>query len=231
MTEIIRALKSVEVGIYILLGLLVLVYFRKVLIAVNDWRGTYFGLERENAQRRLSQAVSVLVLLLLVGVLEFFVVSFIFPGIPGVQILSTPTLNPLATSTTTLPALTLDLTPPSLFPTATLAAGLAGKTNGCIPGQLELTAPKNGDQIKKVVELIGTIAVLNFGFYKYEFASQGSDTWTTIAAGNELKPGGSLGLWDVSLIPTGDYVLRLVVTDNKGEMLPPCWISVKIIAP
>src|SRR5450759_4860054 len=102
MKEIIRALKSVEVGIYILLGLLVLVYFRKVLIAVNDWRGTYFGLERENAQRRLSQAVSILVLLLLVGVLEFFVVSFIFPGIPGVQISSTLTLNPLATLTTTL---------------------------------------------------------------------------------------------------------------------------------
>jgi hypothetical protein len=231
MKEIIRALKFAEIGIYILLGLFVLVWFRKVVIAVNDWRGTYFGLERDNAQRRLSQAVSVLVLLLLVGVLEFFVASFIFPGIPGLEMSSTPTLNPLATATVTLPALALEQTPSSLFPTATLASSLAGQTNGCIPGQVELTSPKNGDQIKKLVELKGTIAVQDFGFYKYEYTNQGSDTWTTIAAGNELKPDGSLGLWDVSLIPTGDYLLRLVVTDNKGEMLPPCILSVKIIAP
>ncbi len=104
MNEIIRLLKTYEVWIYLLLGLVGLFYGRKFFVALQEWRGTIFGLERENASRRLSEATSVLVLVALMAAGEFLMVSFVSPIFPGVQVLSTPTLDILTTPTITLAA-------------------------------------------------------------------------------------------------------------------------------
>ena len=40
-----------------------------------------------------------------------------------------------------------------------------------------------------------------------------------------------LGPWDTTRLNTGDYFLRLVVTDNAGQSLPPCTIQVRVEAP
>jgi hypothetical protein len=40
---------------------------------------------------------------------------------------------------------------------------------------------------------------------------------------------GSLGQWDTTSVPPGDYQLRLVVTDNQGQALPACVISVRVL--
>jgi hypothetical protein len=38
-------------------------------------------------------------------------------------------------------------------------------------------------KLKASIELTGTVNIPNFGFYKYEVAPAGSDTWATISAG------------------------------------------------
>ena len=82
------------------------------------------------------------------------------------------------------------------------------------------------------MELKGTVNVENIGFYKYEFALMGSDTWTTIAAGNTIIKNDLLGgAWDTSALVPGDYELRLVVNDNENNPLPACMIQVTIEAP
>jgi hypothetical protein len=110
-------------------------------------------------------------------------------------------------------------------PTATAQA------TGCIPGQIDITTPKSGDTVNGSIELVGTADVPNFGFYKYEFAPLGSDTWATILANNKVIQDGNLGNWDTSAITPGDYQLRLVVSDNQGNNLPACVVPVRIIAP
>jgi len=236
MNEILRLLKTFEVWIYILLGLVGLFYLQKFIRAFKEWKGTIFGLERENAQRRLNEAVTILVLSVLIAAAEFFVTSFIIPTVPGMQLLSTPTLNVLATPTITLPVAStglVDGTQPSGLetPVETSTATPGGSVNGCVVGKIEFTSPENGGEVNGQVELKGTISITNFGFYKYEYSKPGSNTWITIAAGNEIKADGSLGNWDVSLLLPGDYLLHLIVYDNKGQAFPACVIAVKVVPP
>ena len=68
----------------------------------------------------------------------------------------------------------------------------------------------------------------DFGFYKYEVAVAGSDTWATIAAGRATVVDGALGQWDTSTLSPGDYRVRLVVSDNQGQALPACIITVRV---
>jgi hypothetical protein len=236
MNEILRLLKTFEVWIYILLGLVGLFYFQKFFRALNEWHGTIFGLERDNAQRRLNEAVTVLVLSLLIAACEFSITTFVIPTIPGMQILSTPTLNVLITPTITLAALPTNLQISSQpagqeTPTVTPTPASGQPSNGCVPGKIEFTTPVNGAEVSGSVALKGTLVVENFGFYKYEYSKPGSTTWITIAAGNKIEPDGSLGSWDVSLLMPGDYLLHIIVYDNKGQALPACVVSVKVSTP
>jgi hypothetical protein len=250
MEEILRFLKTNEVWIYILLGVVGLWYLRKLLIALAEWRGALFGLEKDNAQRRLSEAMSVLILLALMGAGEFLLVSFISPTFPGISVLPTATLDILATPTVTLPppGATLPVGTGSpqdvaLAPaaTATIAPASAATDNqsksGCVKDQLEFLFPdKPGADLKGVVVLKGTVNVQDFGFYKYEFTTPGSNDWTTIAAGEQVvtaasNPPNQLGTWDTSQLTPGDYLLRLVVTDHEGNKLPDCQIAVHVSPP
>ena len=83
--------------------------------------------------------------------------------------------------------------------------------------------------MKGTVELIGTVNIPNFGFYKYEVAPQGSDTWATISAGREIINQWQLGSWITTALTPGDYQLRLVVTDNQGQALPACVVPVRVV--
>ncbi|HSR31147.1 MAG TPA: hypothetical protein VLY63_11335, partial [Anaerolineae bacterium] len=79
------------------------------------------------------------------------------------------------------------------------------------------------------VEIRGTVDIPELGFYKYEVSPAGSDTWATIAAGRAAVIDGSLGQWDTSALPPGDYQLRLVVSDTQGRALPACGIPVRVL--
>jgi hypothetical protein len=232
MEEALRFLNSYEIWIYVLLALVSLFYIRKFILAWEELRGAAFGLERESAQSRLNRSASMLVLLLVMGLAVFVMVSFIVPSVPMANPLNTPTLDLLATATTTLPADTdggdipkeIEATdsPPPLEPIL---------VEGCIPGQLEFVEPKDGEEISGIVTLIGTVNHPNFGFYKYEVARPGDTIWLTIQAGREPKQESELGQWDTTALSPGEYLIRLVLTDNQGESLNPCIIKVYVNNP
>jgi len=209
--------------IFLLLALGALIGIRQIVLARAEMHSAAYGLEREIAHRHLRQAVSTLVLVVFLAFAEFVLVVFLVPNIPALSQLSTPTMNPLLTPSSTFP---LELV-------ETLGAGTPAATptvvaTGCIPGQIDITSPKPGDQIQGAVTLKGTATIPNFGFYKYEFAPIGSSTWFAILADRKPVQDGDLGNWDTSAIATGDYQLRLVVTDNQGNELPACVIPVRI---
>ncbi len=224
MTDIYRFLASNEALIYILLAIGGLFAFRWLWKSWREWQMSVYKLEREFSTRRLGQSAAVSILIAILFCVEFFIASFIIPGLPADVFLSTPTLDLLATPTGTL-------SPEMMTQFAAQPPPVAGaSTAGCVPDQVMLTSPEPGEEVQGTVELIGTVNVSNFGFYKYEVAAQGSDTWATISAGRETRINGSLGLWDTTALTPGDYQLRLVVTDNQGKSLSPCVVPVRVKA-
>jgi hypothetical protein len=228
MDVVLRFLEENELWIYLIAGIAAALTLRFLLRTWQEWRGSVFGLERDIVQRKLAARLTVLSLLGLLILVEFLTVSFVIPAYPRVMSLPTPTLDVLATATATLPASTGETPTPAGSGQPTFASPTS---EGCIAGQIEWLSPKAGDTISETVELKGTVNVPNLGFYKYEFSQPGTDTWTTIAAGNSPLVNGTIGYWNTAQLPGGDYLLRLVVVDNQNGFFPACIVSVRVNSP
>lgn len=223
MADFYKFLASYEVLIYVVLAIGALFSFRWMWRSWAEWQTAIYKLEKEFSSKRLGQAAAISALLVILFCFEFSMTSFIIPGLPAEVFITTPTLDFISTPPGTLsPAM---MTQFAGLPPQTVIAG----TSGCVPGQLELTSPKPGEEIKGTIDLIGTVNTSNFGFYKYEVAPQGSDTWATISAGRSSVSNASLGRWDTTALTPGDYQLRLVVTDNQGTAMPPCILPVRVL--
>lgn len=225
MIETLDFLTKFEVWIYILTGGIGLIYIRKMILAIQERRAAVFGLERENANRQLASAGSMLGLLFLLAAGEFTLVTFVSPFLPQVKTLPTPTLNLLAT-----PTVTLQVNAGNAATGGTPGTPVPAQSNGCIPGQLEFTNVTPGQEFSKTIRLEGTTNVPGFGFYKYEYGQPGQNNWVTIAAGNEIKIKAEIGAWNISQLPQGDYVLRLVVVNQQNESMPPCEVPIRVIS-
>lgn len=222
MDAFLRFLVQIETPLYLALGLAGFLALRSLLLAWREWRGSVFALEKELASHRMRSAGAAAILLALLALSVFIVVSFVVPFAPASAISATPTPDLLATPQAPLA--------PGASPAALLPAAPANAT-GCLPGQLIITSIQPGQALQGPVELIGTVELPNFGFFKYEYARQGTEEWIPIAAGRDPLRDTSLGVWNTSNLLPGDYQLRIVVTDNTGTALPPCIIPVRILPP
>jgi hypothetical protein len=210
--------------VYLLLVVGLLLVLRSLLRSLKEGRDSVFGLEREMAQRRTNQAVAVLVIILLMGLGELVLSSFLAPGLPASAVLTTPTLSLLSVPTNTLS--------PELMATLSAETPVATpgtEASGCIPGQIMLSFPVASSEVRGQITLKGTADIPNFGWYKYEVAPLSSDNWSTIQAAHNVVQDGELGFWDTTALTPGDYLLRLVVTDNQGQALPPCMVPVRVV--
>ena len=223
MADFYKFLASFEVLIYIVLAMGALFSFRWLWRSWTEWQTAVYKLEKEFSSRRMGQAAAVSTLLIILFCFEVSMTSFIIPGLPAEVFLTTPTLDFISTPTGTLSSEML--TQFAGQPPQTTVASAAG----CVPGQLNLTSPVAGEEVKGTIDLIGTVNISNFGFYKYEVAPLGSDTWATISAGRTIVTDASLGRWDTTALTPGDYQLRLVVTDNQGIALPPCIVPLRVV--
>ncbi len=226
MAAIYRFLSTYEVLIYILLAIGGLFAARWLWRSWSEWRMAVYSLEKEFALRRMGRASAVLSLILILSCAELTTASLIVPSLPASFFLATPTLDLLSTPTGTISpelATQIALTP---RPVPTVAGA-----EGCQPGELTLTSPKAGTEIRGTVDILGTVNIPNFGFYKYEVAPINSDSWATISAGRDVIVDGKLGQWDTTAVAPGDYQLRLVATDNQGQSMPACIIPLRVLPP
>lgn len=227
MTTLLRFFSQYEIVFYILLGIILVVFSRKVFLAWKDWSSALFGLEKEHYQRNINQGITVLIFTFALGVGLFIVTTFVTPAVPGIQQVSTPTLELTIEPTVDLSTPTLMTTTQGLIPTLT-----AFFDRGCVPDQIGWTDPINGGTISGTYLLKGVVNVPNLGFYKFEYSQVDSNNWTTIAAGNTPVVNDALGgSWDTSSLTPGDYQLRLIVTDNANNPLPECVITITINSP
>jgi hypothetical protein len=227
MEQALQFFRDYEIWIYVILGVLALWQIRKFALSWEELRGAFFGLEREAAQSRVNTAATLIVLFILMAVVEFTLITFVVPTIPGANPLPTTTLDLLATPTTTL-------SPPTQNPNGTQAATptpmevLAAE--GCTAGQINLISPTNGSKVSGSVTILGSANTPNFGFYTLQIARPGDVIWLPILVGQQPINNDILGTWDTSSLTPGEYMFKLVVTDNVGNGLDPCAIQVLVEA-
>ena len=227
MRALFPVLEAYEIWIYAFLGLALLYYIRKLVLAAREMRAALFGFEKAVAQRKLSIALTFVVIFGLLMFAEFVLVSFVAPAMPSLGILPTPTINLLTTPTAALPTVSFGSTPTTDL---TQTAPTPMSAEGCLAGRIEWVYPRDGDILQGAVNVIGTVNVENLGFYKYEYVQAGNAEWVTVAAGNQAVVNGKLqGTWNTSQLIPGDYQLRLVVTDNQNNTFPVCVVSVRVV--
>jgi len=228
MDAIIKFLADLEVPIYLILGLVAVIYLRRLTLALNERKTSVFGLEREAAHAKVVSAATVMFLVALLAVGEFIVATFLAGELAQQPLYATPTISVLTTATPTLPVgpVPTDATPtPTLYP----QAQIEGIESNCQAEVLEIAEPRHGDEVSG--ELIGSVNTPNFGSYEYEYSVMGQPDWQTIAAGSGVRVKSSLGFWYTTNLVPGDYMLRLVALDNQGLRTAACVIVVKVIAP
>ena len=228
MEEALRFFKTYETLIYLGLGGLAIWEIRKFILAWEEVRNAAFGLERESAQGRLNRTAIMLVVLMLMATAEFTLVSFVVPAVPGATPLHTPTIDLLATPTTTIVASISGTEEQAIDATPLPVSAEIEFESGCVPDEVMIVEPAHGESVSGQITLVGTVDIPNFGFYKYEVTRPGESIWLPIQAGREIKHDEPLGDWDTAVLPQGAYLLRLVVSDNQGNDAGTCVIQVNV---
>lgn len=217
--------------IYTVLILVGLIYLRKLIHAIIEWRSTIFGLERESAQHKLNTSLAMVIVTVLLLLVEFISVTFVINELPQTPSLSPQnnlTGNGLDTgilSTAVIPSGgDAGLPPVSAQPEISQVVG------GCMPGMIEWIKPQPGEEISGVYELQATLNVQDMGFYKYQYALLGDpDNWHAISAGSTPIVASRLGVLATTEIQNGDYLLRLIVVDKSNRELEPCDVAIRIL--
>lgn len=203
-----------QIWAYGLLAILAVLYIRSFLQAWSELNRTLFGLEKENALQKQNVALAMLIIL---GALAVFVYANKYVLVPNMEARkATPVPTPL---------------PPTSTPISANGGPLVVDSSGCNNPNGTLTQPKSGDRLSGAIDVQGTASINSLAFYTLEINGlQTGGTWLPVSVGNQTVQNGSLGRFDTSAYPPGDYVLRLVVKDTAGNYPRPCEVLVTIVA-
>ena len=214
-----------EKWIYFGLALAGSYYLLQIPRARRQVSQTVFGLEREVARAHLARAVSMLVIVLSSLVAVFVVTTFIVPTLPIAA-------EHLLIEPTPVQAVAPAPDEPLQVPAEGAAPPLAEQVDnsGCRNSQATLAYPADGSQLSGAVEVRGTADIPNFALYKFEVAGAATlGRWQPLAAGTTPVKDGTLGAWETSAFPPGQYAFRLVVSDAAGNSPPPCVRLVEVL--
>lgn len=179
----------------------------------------------------IERRSNLLYLLLPIGTLLVLMLVFILSRgntVPATA--PTPTTVATATFTAVLPTAT-PVPTRTLAPTALPAATPAAVPQVlCADPNLRITLPVPGAEVAGAVEIYGTASIANLAFYKLEFGvGPVPSAWSMIG---EVVPSPArdarLAIWDTTVLPSGEYVLRLTAVDKSGNYPPPCETRLRI---
>lgn len=229
MDSVIRFLAEFETPIYIILGIVAVIFLRRIVLALEEKNKAVFGLEREAARRNIAAAATVLILVGLLTAAEFVVATFLAGELNQAPSFATPTIDKLSTPTVTLDPALIEV-PEDATPTATRypQAEVEGLDTNCVAGVLEITSPQHNDHTKGVVRFEGTVNTASLGSYQFDYSTMGEPNWQTISAGSGVKIEESIGNWYTSELLPGPYLVRLMALDNQGQQSDVCIIIIHV---
>jgi hypothetical protein len=244
--QVLELIADRQQWIYGLLGLVLLFYLGRALVARREQRRALFKLVREQASTRYGSSVMALAIALLVMVAVF-----------GSSTLLLPALDPPPTPTPTAPPATATLTPTSTSPAPTSTSTVA-PTQGpptptpsptrkakpkvvptstpaivsptCLNPNVRLTAPGVRQEVRGNVAIRGTANIVNFQYYKIEVGGGPNPQAWNVVGQLHYNPvvGGVLGTFNSGAYPPGTYTLRLVAVDSSGNYPEPCPVIVVV---
>jgi hypothetical protein len=247
MEQVLAILSEYQWLIYLVLGLILVFFLRRALLARREGARSIFKLEQEQARTRYSRSVTIcaIILLLMAGV---FIISN--PMLPAPS--STPEPTPTETSGP-LVASTLTPTPPpaTITPTATATkqrptrppqptetpaadatATPVVRPPACPNPNARITSPGLNQVVQGNVPVRGSANIPSFQYYKVE-VGPGSNPrdheWTVVGSLHESPvSGGVLETFNSGAYAAGTYTLRLVVVDQTGNYPEPCRVTVTV---
>jgi len=78
------------------------------------------------------------------------------------------------------------------------------------------------------VTIRGTAQHEEFQYYKIEFGAASRDRVSFLSSEERQVTNNSLGVWDTSAVPDGDYRVRVTVVRKDGNYPSPCNVSVTV---
>jgi hypothetical protein len=247
MEQVLRLVADYQWWIYGVLGLILLFYLRRAILARRESVRSIFRLEQEQAGARYGRSVGLAAFALLLMGAAFGLTNFLLPSMnQPPEPVSTPTTGPLVA-----PTLTSTAMPPTITPTAT--ATLVRPTRpvrptdtpevlttetpvvrapACPNPNVRLTSPGVNQVVRGNFPVRGTANISSFQYYKVEVGpgSNPRDHEWTVVGQLHRSPvvGGVLETFNSAAYAPGPYSLRLVVVDQTGNYPEPCRVTISV---
>jgi hypothetical protein len=247
MQRVLEFLAAYQWWIYGVLGLILLFYLRRALVARREGAQSIFKLEQEQARVRYGRSVAIAAIVLLLMATVFVLSN---------PMLSSPSPTPEPTTTETAsPLLASTLTPtpppPTVTPTAvatperptrpvrpTPTAGASVtetpvvRPAACANPNVRITSPGMNQVVQGNMPVRGSADIPGFQYYKVEVgpgANPKDQEWTVVGELHQTPvSGGVLETFNGAAYPPGSYTLRLVVVDQTGNFPEPCRVTITV---
>lgn len=256
MTSIFFFIDQIALGIYIIIGAIIVFLARKWLVARSEYDSTRFELERDLARHQQLTALTSIMSSALIVVAVLGVQNVVVPFLQSEQtiqerasavgavedgVFMTPTLAPRSGSGINIepvPDLGDDDAPvllltPTLTPTpvGTIVAN-PPPAEGCTDPRATLQVPANGMRVFQPIRVIGTAYAEDFTYAKLEINGPGTDGVYGVV--NEItQPLETIG--DMAqFVPNhieGVYKFRLMVFDLSNQPVASCTVNIYIGPP
>jgi hypothetical protein len=253
MTSLVFLIEQISTGLYILIGVGIFWTWRRLMRARAAYRSTHFELERDIARYERSNAITILILLIEIGLVIVGIQQVVAPairtdaGIERTVLLDDGEFNtpvPSRSDNTAIDPSGVNLTPddpsqrvlatPTLTPTpvGTIVPN-APPAIGCDTPDAVLQIPANGMRVFEPITVVGTANMADFAFYRFEIKGpQTLESFATLAEYTQPVPElGELGQFVPSFYSPGTYQFRVTVFDSTNTMGASCTVNIYISEP
>jgi hypothetical protein len=247
MQRVMEFLAAYQWWIYGVLGLILLFYIRRALVARREGAQSIFKLEQEQARVRYGRSAAIAAIVLLLMATVFVLSNPVLPGpSPTPEPTATQTAGPLLASTLTptpppptmTPTVSATQAPPTrpVRPTATPEVGATVtpvvRPAACPNPNVRITSPGANQTVQATTPIRGTANIDGFQYYKVEVgpgANPKDQEWTVVGQLHQSPvSAGVLETFNSGAYPPGIYTLRLVVVDQTGNYPEPCRVTITV---
>ncbi len=255
MTAIIALIDQIAIGIYFLIAAGILFALRRYLIFSEEYRSSYFELERDLARYRGANALTLVIFLIELAIIVVGIQLVVVPELLDQRrlqellarsraedgIFETPVPAPPAADLGIAPVAlprSVDTTGqllPTPLPTPTAVGTIipADPPVGCDSPEARLQIPDNGMRVFQPVPVVGTVFTDQFSYASVEINGPSTRGSFQLIDDQlvEVREPAEFSLFVPAGYEPGEYQLRLMVYDITNTLKASCQVNIYISAP